>query len=222
MLSRCPEFISKAGRTTARGDVTLLKKKQSLEIQATDSDDEDCDIINIGAMEVELLLPEAKEMTVEKAMLDDDYGNAYKQVSTGKISDKEYSIQDGILCWKNRVYAPKGLRSSIIQSEHDFKVAGHFRRDRTIEHTTRNFYGPNMEADIRKYCNKCDNCQQTKSPRHAKHGLLHPVELASELWTHISMGYVTDLLESEKATMIEVVVDRCMKMAQFIPVGKKD
>jgi len=68
----------------------------------------------------------------------------------------------------------------------------------------------------------CDNCQRTKAPRHAKHGLLHPLELACELWTHISTDYITDLPESEGATMILVVVDRFTKMAHFIPIKKKD
>jgi len=79
-----------------------------------------------------------------------------------------------------------------------------------------------MERDVRKYSNECDNCKRTKAPRHAKHGLLHPLELACKPWTHISTNFITDLPESEGATMILVVVDRFTKMAHCIPRKKKD
>jgi len=79
-----------------------------------------------------------------------------------------------------------------------------------------------MELDIRKFGNECDNCQRTKNPRLAKHGLLHLLELACRPWTHISTNFITDLPKSEGATMILVVVDRFTKMANFIPIKKKD
>jgi len=117
---------------------------------------------------------------------------------------------------------PKGLWQRVIQPEHDSKVAGHFGRERTLELVTRNFYWTNMKQGIRKYCNECDICQRTKAPRHAKQGLLHSLELACKPWTHTSTDFITDLPESEGATMILVVVDRFTKMAHFIPITKKD
>jgi len=79
-----------------------------------------------------------------------------------------------------------------------------------------------MECDIRKYCGNCDNCQRTKALRHARHGLLHPLELACKPWTHISTDFITDLPESEGATIILVVVDRFTKMAPFVLIKRKD
>jgi len=77
-----------------------------------------------------------------------------------------------------------------------------------------------MKDDVRKFCNECDNCQRTKAPRHAKHGLLHPLELASKPWTHISTEFITDLPESQGSKNILVVVDRFTKMAHFIAIAK--
>jgi len=91
-----------------------------------------------------------------------------------------------------------------------------------MELLSRNFYWANMETDIGKYCNECNNCQRTKAPRHAKHGLLHTLELACKLWTHISADYITDLPASEGATMILVVVDRFTMMPHFIQISKKE
>jgi len=109
-----------------------------------------------------------------------------------------------------------------MDSEHDCKVAGHFGRECTMELLTRNLYWPNMETDLRKYFNECDNCQRIKAPRQAKHGLLHPLEMECKPWTHISTDFITELPESEGATMILVVVDHCTKMAHFILIKKED
>jgi hypothetical protein len=221
-LSRCPAFTSREGSTTATGQQTLLLKEQWVEIGAMQLDDNVCEQILIGALAIEQLLPEAKERIKEKALLDEEYISICKKLKNRGLCDVHYEIKDDLLCWKNRLYVPKGLRKRIMESEHDSKVAGHFGRERTMELLTRNFYWPNMESDVRSYCNECDNCQRTKAPRHAKHGLLHPLELACKPWTHISTDFITDLPESEGATMILVVVDRFTKMAHFIPISKKD
>jgi len=79
-----------------------------------------------------------------------------------------------------------------------------------------------MEADVRKYCNECDNCQRTKASHHAKYGLLHPLEMACKLWTHISTHFIMNLPESEGATMILVVVDCFTQMVHCIPIKTQD
>jgi hypothetical protein len=79
-----------------------------------------------------------------------------------------------------------------------------------------------MERDVRNDCNECDVCQRTNALRHPKHGLRHPLESVSTPWTHISTDFITDLTESEGATMMSVVVDWFTKMSHFIPIKKKD
>ena len=124
--------------------------------------------------------------------------------------------------WKGRLYAPKGFRKEILKQEHDSKIAGHFGRERTMELITRNFYWPKLEDEVRNYWNTCDSCQRTKSPRHVKHGLLHPLELPSSPWIHISVDFITDLPESDGCKNIMVVVDCFTKMAHFIPAAKRE
>jgi hypothetical protein len=223
ILSRCPVFTSREGGTTSATNQSMMDKELWLEVGSMEIDLEDgYEVIHISAIDVDQLLPEAKERIMEKAMLDDKYRELCKQVSRDGNIDKNFAMINDLLCWKNRIYVPEGIRKRIIQSEHDLKVAGHFGRERTLELMSRNFYWVNMERDIRKYCNECDICQRTKAPRHAKHGLLHPLELACKPWTHINTDFITDLPESEGATIILVVVDRFTKMAHFIPIKKKD
>jgi len=222
-LSRCPVFTSREGGTTSATNQTMLDKSQWLEVGAMELDTDDrYESIQLSAIDVDRLLPEAKERIEEKAMLDVKYRDLGKQKSSGGNIDGNFTITDELLCWKNRVYVPEGLCYWIIQSEHDLKVAGHFGRERTLELLSRNFYWTNMERDVRKYCSECDNCQRTKAPRHAKHGLLHPLELACKPWTHISTDFITDLPECEGATIILIGVDRFTTMAHFIAIKKKD
>jgi hypothetical protein len=95
--------------------------------------------IQIPAMEVDQLLPEAKERIKENPMLDGKYRELCKQVTTGGNIEKGFSISNNLLCWKNSIYVPEGLWQRVIQSEHDSKVAGYFGRERTLELVTRNF-----------------------------------------------------------------------------------
>jgi hypothetical protein len=209
--------------TTSATNQSMLDDEQWLEVGAMEIDlDDGYDIIQISAIDVDQLLPEARERIKENAMLDEKYKELCKQVIKEGNIDKNCSITNDLLCWKNGIYVPQGIRQRIIQSEHDWKVAGHFGRERTLELIFRNFYWVNMERDISKYCSECDICQRTKALRHAKHGLLHLLELACKLWTHISTDFITDLPESKGATILLVVVHWFTKMADFIPIKKKD
>jgi hypothetical protein len=185
-------------------------------------ENDDYDSINIGAIEIKALLLEAKERIKQNALHHENYIGICKSIEKEVFNHKEYTIEDDILCWNKRIYAPEKLRSQIIKSEYDSKVSGPLRRGRTLELVCRNFYWPQMEHDMRKYFNECDNCQRTKSPRHAKYGMLHTLQLARKRWTHISTHFKTDLPVSDRATMILVVVDLFTKMAHFIPLQNKD
>jgi len=137
--SRCPAFTSREGGTTSATNQTMLQKEQWLVVRAMELDfADDIEAIQISAMKVEQLLPEAKERIKKTAMVDEKYREIYNQVSTKGNVNKSFSLVDDLVCWKGRVYVPEGLRQRLIQSEPDSKVEGHFGRDRTLELITRN------------------------------------------------------------------------------------
>jgi len=76
--------------------------------------EDDLKAIQISAIEVEQLLPEAKERIKEQAMLDEKYRELCKLVSSGGNIDKGYSILNELLCWRNRMYVPEGLQQRVI------------------------------------------------------------------------------------------------------------
>jgi hypothetical protein len=130
IVSRCPAFTSREGGTTSANNQTILQKEQLLEVRAMKLDlDISLESIQISAIGVEQLLLEAKERIKEKAILDDGYRELCKQVMAEGNIDKSFSIKDGLLCWKNRIYVPEGLQQQMIKSGHDSKIAGHFGRE---------------------------------------------------------------------------------------------
>jgi len=112
-------------------------------------EDDDIECINLGAMDIEKLRPEAKEHIKQTVMLDHNYTAICTQISSGGTVVKENGIHNEILCWKNRLYVPEGLGKRVTVSEYDSKVAGHFGRERILELFARTFYWPNLERGVR-------------------------------------------------------------------------
>ena len=110
---------------------------------------------------------------------------------------------------------------TILESEHDSKVAGHFGQEKTIELVRRNFWWPGMDTDITEYIQACPDCQRDKSRRHRRYGLLSPLELPHAPWQSTAMDFITDLPRSNGCTELWVVIDRFSKMAHFIPLRRQ-
>jgi len=81
---------------------------------------------------------------------------------------------------------------------------------------TRDVYWKALTNGIRDYVRSCDECQHSKSPRHAKYRLLQPWEGPYAAWSSISTDFIAQLQESQGKTQIMVVVDRFKKMAHFM------
>jgi hypothetical protein len=136
------------------------------------------------------------------------------------VDDSLISSEDGILYRKGMLWVPCGLVPSVLKSEHDSKIAGHFGQDKTIELVRRHFWWPKMNEAIVDYIRSCPDCQRDKSRRHRQYGLLSPLELPHAPWQSIAMDFITDLPASDGHTELWVVVDRFTKMAHFIPLRK--
>jgi len=134
-----------------------------------------------------------------------------------KIPDEWIEIE-GLLYYKNRVYIPEeqALQTEIAQGCHNSLIARHFGQEKTIEIVTRDIYWKGLADWIRDYVRSCDECQHSKSSRHAKYGLLQPLEVPYATWSSISMDFITQLPEWRGKTQIMVVVDRFTKMAHFV------
>ena len=159
------------------------------------------------------------------AHLDEQYKSGLRSLSANPSSSdciklSEYlTVEDGnILHFRGRLYVPKTMIPTILESEHDSKVAGHFVQDKTIELIWRNFWWPGMDSDIEKYIQACPDCERDKSRHHRRYVLFSPLQLPYTPWQSIAMDFITDLPQSNNCTELWVVIDRFSKMAHFIPL----
>ena len=141
----------------------------------------------------------------------------------GKELPNQWTISDNLLYYKNRLYIPanEGLQTLIAKGCHDSQVAGHFGQEKMLEIITRDFYWKGLTDWVKDYVRSCTTCQQMKTLRHARFGLLHPLQVPFVAWASTSVDFITHLPESVGYTQIMVVVDRFTKMAHFIGLEEK-
>lgn len=130
-----------------------------------------------------------------------------------------WTEQDGLYYWNERIYVPKPLRLEVIQRCHDSALAGHYGSLRTTDLVTRTYYWPKLTEDVEAYCERCEECQKMKTRRHAPYGLLQPLGPADGPWIRIGIDLITDLptIPNHGWNAICVVIDHFTKMAHFIP-----
>ena len=132
-------------------------------------------------------------------------------------------IKDGLLYRKGMLWIPEDreLIRTILESEHDSKMAGHMGQDKTIELIRWHFWWPKMDERIIDYVRSCPECENNKAARHQPYGLSSPLELRYALWQSIAIDFITELPLSEGCDQLWVVIDRFTKMAHFLPLGKE-
>ena len=158
------------------------------------------------------------------ALLDEQYQSGLQSLSADPgssdyIQPSEYlTLENNILHYMARLYIPRQLVPSILQSEHDSQIAGHFGMDKTTELIWWNVWWPSMIKEIEEYVKSCPDCQKNKAKCHKQYGLLSPLELPYAPWQSIAMDFITNLLLSNGCTELWVVINRFTKMPHFIPL----
>jgi len=157
--------------------------------------------------------------TEETALTRDELRHRRKPRSELRILD----MDQGMVYRKGLLWVPNeiNINKTILESEHDTKVAGHMGQDKTMELIRRNFWWPKMDEQIIDFVRSCADCQKDKAARHQPYGMLQPLELAYSPWQSIAMDFITDLPLSDDCDQLWVVIDRFTKMAHFLPLKKE-
>jgi Integrase zinc binding domain len=121
--------------------------------------------------------------------------------------------KDGKLC------VPIGkLRQTLMHDAHDIIVAGHLGIDKAIASIRKMFEWGGMSKDFAKYVRTCDRCQRNKPAPSKPIGLLHPLEVPSRNWEHVTMDFIMDLPKTKAGhDAVLVVVDKLSKAMTLIP-----
>ncbi|KAL6506421.1 hypothetical protein OROGR_024602 [Orobanche gracilis] len=125
-------------------------------------------------------------------------------------SDSHYSVVDGLILYKNRIFIPEldGLRDKILAEFHNTPAGGHSGVKGTLARLSSNLYWPRMKDTVKLFIKECQICQQHKYLTGKSQGLLQPLPIPHQVWEDISMDFITHLPNSAGKTTIWVVVDR--------------
>ena len=141
---------------------------------------------------------------------------------------KAWSVDsEGLVRHNGRLYVPgdEAVREELISRHHDDPLAGHFGSDKTSDLLLRKYYWTGCAKQAGEYVKTCDICQRTKAPRHKPYGELASLPVAKDPWKEITMDFITGLPPSKRGGVVYdsifVVVDRCTKMAKYIPTTVK-
>ena len=141
---------------------------------------------------------------------------------------KAWSVDsEGLVRNNGRLYVPgdAAVREELISKNHDDPLAGHFGPEKTSDLLQRKYYWAGCGKQAGEYVKTCDICQRTKAPRHKPYGELASLPVSKNPWREITMDFVTGLPPSKRGGVVYdsifVVVDRCTKMARYIPTTVK-
>lgn len=139
------------------------------------------------------------------------------------IMISECSVDAGHrLRWRGRIWIPahEPLRTRLIQSIHDSPLAGHPGREGTRDLLAREYTRPGLTQDVRRFVRNCNVCGKSKIWREQKQGLLKPLPIPIQIWTELSIDFITGLAPSIEYTNIMVVTDRLSKSIIAVPMKK--
>ena len=139
----------------------------------------------------------------------------------GKEVPKGFSIQNGLLLHKGRIYLGScdALKDAVLQQVHNSPLGGHSRFLKTLHRVKRDFSWPGLREDVRKHVRECDACQRQKAETCNIAGLLQPLPVPEKPWLDVSMDFVEGLPKSQSKDVVLVVVDRLTKFVHFVPLS---
>jgi hypothetical protein len=95
-----------------------------------------------------------------------------QKVEDGLMANSKFSMRQGILLYKKRVYITNTLQEKVLQFLHSSSLARHAGYDKTIHRVRKDFFWPGMKSDVKRFIRKCDICQRVKSENVSPAGLL--------------------------------------------------
>ena len=132
-----------------------------------------------------------------------------------------YSCVDKKLFYNGKLVIPSSSVHipAFMQEFHDSPMGGHSGFLRTFKPIAIVVFQKGMCATIKQYVASCEVCQCNKYDTLSPGGLLQPLPLPQQVWSKISMDFITGLPKARGKDVILVVVDRMTKYPHFFALG---
>lgn len=139
-----------------------------------------------------------------------------------KVLEKEegfedYSIREGLLIYRGKIYIENTstIIPKLLIEFHKSPMGGHLGVAKTARRISTNFWWKGLASDVKEFVLNCVTCQVMKPLNQKPTSLLMPLPIPSEVWTDISMDFITNLPKVQGKTVIMVIVDRLTKYSHF-------
>lgn len=158
---------------------------------------------------------------VQSYQQDQELGNLIAELVSFPFHVSFYTYTDGLLWFKGRLVVGnvQQLREQIMTYMHASSVGGHLGITATFQRLTAVFWWEGVRADVQKFVQACHVYQISKHEHVHTPGLLQPLPIPSQAWTHISMDFIEQLPLSSKKDTIWVTVDCFTKYSHFIALS---
>ena len=129
-----------------------------------------------------------------------------------------------VICFKNRIYIPKGLRSRVLDWYHHYLChPGSTRMYKTIGST---MYWESMEKDIKEYTKVCKTCQKYKKKR-KKYGKLPSKVVDLTPWECVCVDLigpytVTDKMGNDRVLTAMTFIDPATGWFEVTEIPEKN
>ena len=135
---------------------------------------------------------------------------------------KLFSLNDGLLLYKNKVCVPRSHVRDLLHLAHDSKVSGHFAFAKTLARLD-GFHWKGKTRDVKKYCAGCLICQQNKDGNQKKITDPQPLEIPQRRWGSVSSDFIVSLPRTSRGfDAITTYVDRLSRRVHFLPCKSDD
>uniref|UniRef100_A0A9J7Y940 Gypsy retrotransposon integrase-like protein 1 n=1 Tax=Cyprinus carpio carpio TaxID=630221 RepID=A0A9J7Y940_CYPCA len=151
-----------------------------------------------------------------------------KEVQPPPHPTPHFVVQNGLLyCVAQRrgeevrlLVVPHTRTQTIVELAHSHPMAGHLGAQNTAQRIRDRFHWPGMEAEIKRFCQACPDCQRT-SPHTPPPAPLIPLPIIEVPFERIGMDLVGPLPKSARGhEHILVIVDYATRYPEAIPLRK--
>lgn len=99
---------------------------------------------------------------------------------------------------------------------HEYAQGGHSGALATSKRIGSIFFWKGLEKDVRNYVKGCTICETCKYENVKTSGLLQPLPISDNIWSHVSMDFIEGLPKSQGREVIIVIMDRLSNYAHFL------
>lgn len=205
-------------------DFKKLDFEQELKLNASilEEHDEEPDSLRIARLLTEYY--DADPFAQEIIRLVKKGGQHSRKIALSECAIKQNEQGQDRLYFRDRLYVPgvpkskeakaNELRVLLMNLAHQQPAAGHYGIGKYRELISRDYFWPDLHADLTRYLANCDLCNAHNSGRR-RYGTLKPLPLPSHRWSDVTVDFIGPLPPSGGFDCIMVTVDRLSKMRHY-------